>query len=375
MTTQKIPYHYIESTHELQQAIDLCLHEPAIAIDTEFVRERTFFPRAGLIQLASKQNNWLIDPLAVDMAVFTPLLSSSKVVKVLHSPSEDLELFEQLTQTLPKPLFDTQIAAALVGYRFGIGYQAMIEDLLGVHIPKDQQRSNWCNRPLTKAQLDYAVLDVHWLIRAYEVLQQKLAEQNRNQWVLDNGIETLSNFTGSINNNYHLRFKSSWQLSDVEYGLLYQLCQWREQRATTLDIPRKHVLGDDDLLSIINRQPKTTEDIYKVVNSSRQLNKKIESLSETLQQYYSQPSPIEPPAQFAGTSEKKQLKALKQGLIEVADTHNIQVELLGNKQKMMTMVTAFLKEDHQQLNELCSGWRRPFLLEALNKIGWEGPLS
>lgn len=374
MTTQPIPYRYIESTDELQQAIDLCLVEPAVAIDTEFVRERTFFPEAGLIQLATDKKNWLIDPLAVDMSLFSPLLSNPNIVKILHSPSEDLELFDLLTHALPQPLFDTQVAAALVGFRFGIGYQAMIEDLLNVHIPKDQQRSNWCKRPLTKAQLDYAVLDVHWLIRAYDVLQKKLDEHNRMKWVLDNGTETINNFTGSVNSNYHLRFKNAWQLSPTEYGLLSELCQWRERRAATLNIPRKHVLGDDDLLSIIKRQPETNDDLRKVVNPSSQLNKKIESLSETLQQYYSQPVELESPEQFTGTLEKKQLKALKQSFSEVAEANNIQVELLGNKQKMMTMVTAFLKEDHQQLNELCSGWRRPFLLEALAKIGWEGAL-
>ena len=158
-------YQYVETRVQLLSAVEACKSAGVIALDTEFARFNTYYPIVGLIQIATRDDCFLIDPVALsDLEPLAPLLQNPGILKVFHACSEDLEVFQHALGVIPAPLFDTQIAAAVLGVGFSMSYQALVEHWLGVSLPKDQTRSDWLARPLTAQQLHYAALDVIHLL-------------------------------------------------------------------------------------------------------------------------------------------------------------------------------------------------------------------
>jgi ribonuclease D len=184
-------YSLIESDAALASLIAEQGHSDVVVVDTEFMRRDTFYPQAGLIQLCFSSDPdaaWLIDPLPIDdFSPLCTLFADVSVTKVVHSASEDLEVFQCLLGQQPLPLFDTQRAAAFAGLGFGLGYRALVEQLAGIDIEKDETRSDWLKRPLSPGQLNYAAADVVPLLPVYQQLRQQLLAAERLQWVLDDG--------------------------------------------------------------------------------------------------------------------------------------------------------------------------------------------
>ena len=177
-------FRWITSDQSLQELCERCRTLPWVAIDTEFVRYNTYYPKIGLLQLAADGQFFLIDPLQINQRQpLVALLEDSGVVKVMHACSEDLEVFRCYLGTLPKSLFDTQIAAALLGHGLSIGYKTLVEKQYGIVLPKEQQRSNWCKRPLTHDQQNYAILDVVYLADIYQQQSVALRQSGRIQWL------------------------------------------------------------------------------------------------------------------------------------------------------------------------------------------------
>ena len=170
-----------------QQLNDACIRWSSadfLAVDTEFVRTSTFYPKPGLIQVADKHACALIDPQAInDWSKFKALMQSPDVVKVFHSCAEDLEVCKRIFDAVPSPLFDTQIAMALSGYGGSVGFQRAVSELLDLDIPKEATRTDWLQRPLTPVQMEYATADVFYLFQIYPRLKQKLESLGREAWV------------------------------------------------------------------------------------------------------------------------------------------------------------------------------------------------
>ena len=217
-----------------QQLNDACIRWSSadfLAVDTEFVRTSTFYPKPGLIQVADKHACVLIDPLAInDWSKFKALMQSPDVVKVFHSCAEDLEVCKRIFDAVPSPLFDTQIAMALSGYGGSVGFQRAVSELLDLDIPKEATRTDWLQRPLTPVQMEYATADVFYLFQIYPRLKQKLESLRREAWV-EEECERLvvaasqpdTDFSGAFQ-----RVKSGWKLRPQEQ-VLQQLAVWREE--------------------------------------------------------------------------------------------------------------------------------------------------
>ena len=179
-----IKYQYVSTAAKLQEAIEVCGRAEAVAVDTEFARFNTYYPIVGLIQLGTSEACFLIDPLAInDLSPLKQILAKPSIMKVFHACSEDIEVFQHALGFVPKPLHDTQIAAAALGVGFSMSYQSIVEYYLGISLPKDQTRSNWLARPLSQDQLRYAALDVIHLLQVYEHQREQLSSADKERWI------------------------------------------------------------------------------------------------------------------------------------------------------------------------------------------------
>ena len=214
----------------------------AVAVDTEFLRERTFHPRLCLVQVATPAGEVVaIDPLALDdLAPLAGLLSDPAVIKVFHACSQDMEVLLGTLGALPAPIFDTQVAAAFLGERLQISYNGLVHAFCGVTLPKSESLTDWSRRPLTESQVEYALDDVRYLIRAYGAMRARLAELGRLSWVLDETrpLASLAHYQTDRREAYK-RVKRITSLTRRQMAVARELAAWREGRAERCDIPRK----------------------------------------------------------------------------------------------------------------------------------------
>ena len=241
----------IETDTALVEVLDRHASDNFVAVDTEFRRRDTFFPQVALLQLCWRKDAYLIDPTRVfNLDPVVELLSNPQVIKLIHSPSEDLEVFDRWLQVLPSPLFDTQRALAVLGRGFGLGYRAMVEMFTGDAISKEETTSDWLKRPLTDRQLSYAALDVTYLRQIGEELYDACRESQRLSWVLEDTARLKLGGRGPA-----AKFKSAWKMSLREQAILSRLIDWREEEARRLDRPRSWVVPDKVLVTLAKRQP------------------------------------------------------------------------------------------------------------------------
>ena len=242
-------------------------HRPArIALDTEFIRERTYWPQLALVQIAyldpgATQRVLLADPLSDGMAdALAPLLADTAILKVMHSPSEDLVALRHTCGEVPRPLFDTQAAAALAGIGAGVGYQKLVEQLTGVALAKGETRSDWLRRPLSPAQLEYAADDVRHLFDMADALDGLLAPHGRRAWADEDAVRTVALALGDTTERWpHLSMRSALFIDRAAQMRLLRLLRWRERQARSSDRPKTWIL-DNELAVVLARQSPTTAD-------------------------------------------------------------------------------------------------------------------
>lgn len=270
MTADPRAYTLIRTDRELATAARRWVEAPVLGLDTEFVRTNTFFHRLGLIQVSDGGTSWLIDPVAArDLSPLKEVFRSPGI-KVLHSASEDMEVFYRAMGVLPGPLFDTQIAGALAGAGAFLGYQKLVAAYLGVELAKEETRTDWMARPLSAAQLAYAAEDVAHLIPLYERLTEELNRLGRFSWAFEDSAALLdtSRFEEEPESAY-LRLKGAGRLDRRQLAVLQELSAWREGEARLRDLPRSFVLKDDLLLTLATRRPKTAQDLQKLPSYDR----------------------------------------------------------------------------------------------------------
>ena len=251
----------ITTTAELAEACARLAQHPFVTVDTEFLRETTYYPKLCLIQLASPDEAVLVDPLAPDLSLepFLALMSDPKVVKVFHAARQDLEIVWMIGKLIPTPLFDTQVAAMVCGYGDSVGYEQLANDLAKARIDKSSRFTDWSRRPLTDAQLAYAESDVTHLRDIYLALAADLAESGRESWVAEEMAVLTSPGT------YEVKPENAWQRlkgrirKTKELAALIELAAWREREAQHRDVPRQRVLKDDTLMDIVQRSPRSAE--------------------------------------------------------------------------------------------------------------------
>ncbi|MGO6816902.1 ribonuclease D [Rhizobium leguminosarum] len=251
----------IETTADLAAACKELAKSDFITIDTEFLRETTFWPELCLIQMASPTTEVLVDPLAkgIDLAPFFELMADTKVLKVFHAARQDIEIIFNRGNLIPHPIFDTQVAAMVCGFGDSVSYDQLVSRIKNVHIDKSSRFTDWSRRPLSDKQLDYALADVTHLRDVYLSLKAELDREGRSSW-LSEEMDILES-----RETYDMHPDDAWQRLKMrlrkpqELAILKYVAAWREREARARNVPRSRVLKDDAIYEIAQQQPKDTE--------------------------------------------------------------------------------------------------------------------
>ena len=267
-----LPMTLITETSKLIDACERFSRDSFLAIDTEFMRERTYYPQLCLIQIAGKDEAITVDALATEINLnpILDLMANHKIIKVFHACRQDMEIFFNLNRRIPFPVFDTQIGAMVCGYGESVGYDKLVRQITGVQIDKSSRFTDWSHRPLSKQQLNYALSDVTHLRTVYESLLNQLEKNGRINWLNEEFQNVLSPKT------YDIPLDQIWKRLKIKNGrpkfliLVRELCAFREKEAQSRNIPRNRVIRDDVLLDIAARSPRSSVDLAKVRSLSTQ---------------------------------------------------------------------------------------------------------
>ena len=258
----------------LEAFCDTLKTQEFITVDTEFLREKTYYPLLCLIQIGDPQGNAkAIDPIDtnLDLTPLYNLLFDKGILKIFHAARQDLEIFYNLTGKVVQPIFDTQIAAMVCGYGDSVGYENLVRNITGNSLDKSVQYTNWANRPLSERQIDYALGDVTYLVDVYRKLSEELEKRGRTSWVYQE--EEILNDPSTYENDPF----EAWKRVKVKspkaktLAVLRELAAWREKRAQTKDLPRSWVLRDDTLADMAAQTPKNTAQLKKIRNMPPEL--------------------------------------------------------------------------------------------------------
>lgn len=256
----------VESDAQFKEFIERCAKSPYMAIDTEFLREKTYYAKLCLVQVAIKGEVAIIDPFKItDLSVMASVLTDPHVVKIFHASSQDIEILYHETGVVPTPVFDTQVAAALLGKTQQASYAAIVQSFCQVTLPKKDSFTDWSRRPLSASQVEYAADDVTYLPRIYRDMKGKLEEKGRLSW-LDDAFEEISN-PKKYEIDPRARFrklKRVNQLSIRQMAAAREFAAWREERAQKLNIPRKWVVSDEQIVEACRREPRNLDELYMV---------------------------------------------------------------------------------------------------------------
>ncbi|UVC11840.1 ribonuclease D [Rhizobium sp. TH2] len=256
----------ILKTEELAEACEIFARHDYVAVDTEFLRETTFWPQLCLIQLSGPDLDAIVDPLApgIDLAPFFKLMADASVTKVFHAARQDIEIIFNRGGLIPHPIFDTQVAAMVCGFGDSASYDTLVQRIVNVQLDKSSRFTDWSHRPLSEKQLDYAIADVTHLKDVYLHLKGELEREGRTEWLAEEMSVLESRET------YDLHPDDAWQRlrmrvrKPIELAILKNIAAWREREARSRDVPRGRVLKDDAVFEIAQQQPKDTEALARL---------------------------------------------------------------------------------------------------------------
>jgi len=256
----------VTTTDDLAQLCRRLASHPYVAIDTEFLRERTYYPVLCLIQVATNDEAVAIDPMAegISLDPLYELLADPKVLKVFHAARQDIEIFVHKTDLVPSPVFDTQIAAMVCGFGDSVSYETLVAKLTGQRLDKSSRFSDWSHRPLTDRQLAYALADVVPLCKIYEVMEQKLQATGRREWLAEEWATLTDVATYRADPALAWRRLKPKTAKPRVLAMLAELAAWRELEAQRRDVPRQRILKDEALLDIAHQGPKTLTELSRV---------------------------------------------------------------------------------------------------------------
>jgi len=330
-----------------------------IAVDTEFQRTDTFYPLAGLFQVCSGDEVWLLDPLAIkDFSPFVRILEDPSRTKVMHACLEDLELFWCHLGVKPVNVFDTQLANAYVNPRWSIGLVALIEAELGIRLEQSHTRSDWLRRPLSDGQLRYAAEDVWYLPALHSILQQKLTDNGRLQWFAED-MHRFAVYEPEVPEAYYASVNRAWLLDAPALGRLQALCTWRERTARTINIPRKRVLPDEALYDLANVERVDEETLAGVMSPGavRRFGPEIIRIHAG-----SEPAKVRIDSPLT-PGEGKHIKQLREVAAALAEEQKFAPELVARKRDLEALFRHFRVSG--TLSPVYSGWRRDVVGDQL----------
>lgn len=365
----KLPAPLVTTPEALAEHVERWQQRPWLALDTEFLREDTYHPILCLVQVGDGRQEVCIDALALPGAGLKPLwdlLAQPSITKIVHAASQDMEIFVRLGTGPVAPLFDTQVAAALLGHGDQLGYAGLIEKLRGIKLDKSLTRTNWSRRPLSAAELAYAAADVEHLADVHEELREALRAAGRLSWMEEDcarlaDAERYSNPPADA----WRRLKGLVRLAPDMQPVAVALAAWREQLAQERDRPRKWILDDEALYRIAERRPRTVGELQALqVLPPKTLEKHGEALAELVRAAEGGPVPAaaqELPLDEAG---KARMKRLQDALRVIAERLNLPASMLAPRADLEALVRYGAAAEAGVL----SGWRREVAGEALLKL-------
>lgn len=349
---------YIDTPEKLDDLCQQIAGQPWLALDTEFLREKTYYPIFCLLQIATPDWVACVDPIALpDLSKLFDEIYKPEVVKVFHSCRQDLEIFYQITGKIPQPVFDTQIAAPLLGFQENPGYAMLVSNFLNINLNKAHTRTDWSVRPLTADQIQYAADDVIYLCQVYKIICDKLGSLGRIDW-LENDFAQLYNseLYQAVPENSWLRIKGKNKLTGKQLSIVQTLTSWREQTAQQENRPRNWLLRDEMLLELAKLQPVTLKELAAIRNMSERTVKRYGSkLCQLIEQARERP-PI--PLYENGRPAKKsqQQEAVLDILTAVvrirAEENSLNPAILASRKEL----EGLLLEDNNDCSIL-HGWR------------------
>ncbi len=357
---------YVVTGSELERLCSDLAPSPHLALDTEFLREKTYYPKLCLLQVCGNDVAACVDVLAIgDLSPLLELLTEPTRVKVWHSARQDMEIFQNEWELLPEPVFDTQIAASVLGLGDQVGYARLVQDVLGVELAKDQSRSDWCRRPLQESQLHYAYDDVIHLETLYRRLSKQLKDLGRGDWLENDFAELVDPAT------YRTEPEDAWQrvkgrqhLKGGRLAILQELAAWREQRAMASDRPRRWIVKDEILVDMAKRPPSDLEALSRFRGiEERFISRNGEALLDCVRRGQSMPREQWPRERIPPRLNMQQevtVDALAAVLKLLANANSITPAALGSR--------ADSPPGHRRRLHLAQGWRRMLAGDELQEV-------
>lgn len=365
-------YQVIESQTALDEFVLSISKAKVLAVDTEFMRRRTLYPEIALLQIFDGNHLALIDPLAdMDFSRLWTLFSDTSVLKVLHSPSEDIEVFLKFAGFIPSPIFDTQFALQLLGEGSCIGFANMVKQLRDVDIDKSESRTDWLRRPLTQSQLDYAASDVYHLLPCFETIQARVNEKQLFNIVLqESELLAQKRSFRQPDEVLYLDVKNVWQLKPRDLATLKELAAWRRAKAEKKNLALNFVLKEHNMVEIAKRRPSSLGSLRNVLGvepmevnrSGKEILACIEKAKEVSEQDC--PQRVRRLIDFKGY--KAACKDIKQVIAEVAKANDIPVDVFASKKQINQVISWSWKKSPEEKQllmkpDLALGWRLSLL--------------
>lgn len=359
------------ATSEALEALCARLETEAfVTVDTEFMREKTYYPELCLVQLGGAEDTAVVDAQApgMDLSPLGRLLAKERVVKVFHACRQDVEIFLQLFGAVPVPLFDTQVAAMVAGFGDQVGYDSLVNALTGAHIDKAHRFSDWSARPLSKSQINYAAADVTHLRDVYEKLSAKLAAEGRLEWV----AEEMAVLTQP--ETYRVDPERAWERLKIrsnnrrQLGLAKAIAAWREREAQRINIPRGRLLKDEQVPEIASLAPDDAEALSKArgISAGFANGKSGASLLAAIKEAKGWPESELPKAERQRESAKASpalVALLKVLLAAAAEKNNVAARLVAGSDDIEALAL-----DETAPNPVLEGWRREMFGETALRL-------
>lgn len=348
---------YISTNEDLRIFCDHARSFPAIAVDTEFLRERTFHAKLCLVQVATPDQSVAIDPLAIDdLTPLSELMADVDTLKVFHACSQDMEVLNHALGVLPAPIFDTQIAAAFLGERAQCSYANLVHSFCDVTLPKTASLTDWSRRPLAPEQIEYALDDVRYLIEAYHVIAERLHALGRTAWVRDETrpLADPAHYRADARCAYK-RVKRVNSCTRRQLAVARELAAWREMRAERRDVPRKWIMSDEVLVALCRRAPTTAEDFRRVRGTEQLSPRDVEAALAAISNGLRCPQANLPNlsrAHRTPTPEQESVVDIMYALIRlVSERSDVATSIIASRDDLLSYI------DHPERSRLREGWR------------------
>lgn len=370
MSDQATPLieHYIDQQKDFEQACERLSASRILALDTEFERRNTYYPILALLQVANDQESLLVDPLKIDDWSPLKALFASDALFVMHSCSEDLEVFRTHLDSQPQQLIDTQIACAFLGKGDALGYANMVMAMRNVEIDKSETRSDWMQRPLTESQKDYAREDVRWLLGIHAELETELEELGRLQWVQEECAQLRDKYWQEPDvSSQWLRIKGLGRIDQRAWPLAYALASWREERSRHLDKPRGWIMKDPELLEISQRRPRSKSELMRVKGVTQTTLQRNSAQVLALTNADELPLPALTPLPELDNNERGLLKRCQKIVNDKAEALSLSARFIANKQDLSELIHLNAGRT-EQAPALKSGWRFDLIGRELSDI-------